>query len=87
MTEFALSARGLKKTYKAAGNVPAKDALKGIDLDKRLKMHRALVGDDLDLIKLQEQQARQEKRRDAGAAPDDGGELQAPELAGYLQEF
>ena len=33
MTEFALSARGLKKTYKAAGNAPAKDALKGIDLD------------------------------------------------------
>jgi len=33
MTEFALSAKGLKKTYKAAGNAPAKQALKGIDLD------------------------------------------------------
>lgn len=33
MTEFALSARGLQKTYKAAGNAPAKHALKGIDLN------------------------------------------------------
>ena len=33
MTEFALSARGVQKTYKAAGNAPAKHALKGIDLD------------------------------------------------------
>ncbi|MGC6535065.1 MAG: ABC transporter ATP-binding protein [Parvibaculales bacterium] len=33
MTDFALSARGLKKTYQAAGNAPAKQALKGIDLD------------------------------------------------------
>ena len=33
MTDFALSARGLKKTYKAVGNAPAKHALKGIDLD------------------------------------------------------
>ncbi len=33
MSEFALSARGLKKTYKAAGNTPAKEALKGIDLE------------------------------------------------------
>ena len=33
MTEFALSAHGLKKTYKAAGNAPAKEALKGIDLE------------------------------------------------------
>ncbi len=33
MTESALSARGLTKTYKAAGNAPAKQALKGIDLD------------------------------------------------------
>lgn len=32
MTEFALSAQGLKKTYKAAGTAPAKQALKGIDL-------------------------------------------------------
>lgn len=33
MTEDALSARGLKKTYKAIGNAPAKQALKGIDLN------------------------------------------------------
>jgi ABC-type sugar transport system ATPase subunit len=33
MSEFALSAQGLKKTYKAAGNAPAKEALKGIDLN------------------------------------------------------
>ena len=33
MTEFALSAKGLKKTYKAVGNSPAKEALKGIDLN------------------------------------------------------
>ncbi len=30
--EFALQATGLQKTYKAAGNAPAKEALKGIDL-------------------------------------------------------
>ncbi len=30
--EFALQAKGLQKTYKAAGNAPAKQALKGIDL-------------------------------------------------------
>ena len=29
----ALSARGLEKTYKAGGNQPAKQALKGVDLD------------------------------------------------------
>jgi ABC-2 type transport system ATP-binding protein len=33
MTEYALSAKGLKKTYKAAGNAPAKQALRGIDLN------------------------------------------------------
>lgn len=33
MTEFALSARGLKKTYKASGNAPEKKALNGIDLN------------------------------------------------------
>lgn len=33
MTEFALSARGLKKTYKASGNAPEKKALSGIDLN------------------------------------------------------
>lgn len=33
MSEFALRAQGLKKTYKAAGNAPAKQALKGIDLN------------------------------------------------------
>ena len=33
MTDFALSARGLKKTYKAVGNAPAKHALRGIDLN------------------------------------------------------
>lgn len=32
MTDYALAAKGLKKTYKAAGNAPAKQALKGIDL-------------------------------------------------------
>ena len=32
MTEFALQAKGLAKTYKAAGQTPAKQALKGIDL-------------------------------------------------------
>ena len=30
---IALSARDLQKTYKAGGNQPAKEALKGIDLD------------------------------------------------------
>jgi len=30
--EFALQAKGLQKTYKAVGNAPAKQALKGIDL-------------------------------------------------------
>ncbi|GIR46231.1 MAG: hypothetical protein CM15mP55_2070 [Hyphomicrobiales bacterium] len=30
---IALSARNLQKTYKAGGNQPAKEALKGIDLD------------------------------------------------------
>ena len=30
---IALSARDLQKTYKAVGNQPAKEALKGIDLD------------------------------------------------------
>ena len=33
MTDDALSASGLKKTYKAAGNAPPKQALKGIDLN------------------------------------------------------
>lgn len=30
--DYALQAKGLQKTYKAAGNAPAKEALKGIDL-------------------------------------------------------
>lgn len=33
MTEFALSALNIKKTYKAVGPTPAKQALKGIDLN------------------------------------------------------
>ena len=33
MADRALAAYGLQKTYKAAGNAPAKQALKGIDLD------------------------------------------------------
>jgi ABC-2 type transport system ATP-binding protein len=32
MTQYALQATGLTKTYKAVGNAPAKQALKGIDL-------------------------------------------------------
>lgn len=32
-TDSAISVRGLKKTYKASGRTPPKDALKGIDLD------------------------------------------------------
>ncbi len=31
-TEYAIAARGVKKTYRAAGKSPAKEALKGIDI-------------------------------------------------------
>ena len=33
MTQSAIEIRGLKKTYAAQKNAPAKEALKGIDLD------------------------------------------------------
>jgi ABC-2 type transport system ATP-binding protein len=44
MTQYAIAARGLRKTYKSAGKAPAKEALKGIDLKIRRGSIFGLLG-------------------------------------------